>query len=59
VCQLWDIWDRLDRVVRVPTLGSLTLEQWIEEFEKLRKLNREVMGKPKSAKRRKFASQQT
>jgi hypothetical protein len=34
----------LDRTVRVPTLASLTLEQWVGEFEKLRSLNRELRG---------------
>jgi len=34
----------LDRTVKVPTLASLTLEQWVEEFEKLKRRNRELMG---------------
>jgi hypothetical protein len=29
----------LDTTVRVPTLSSLSLEQWIAEFERLKKLN--------------------
>jgi hypothetical protein len=29
--------------VNVPTVRSLPLEQWIEEFERLRKLNVEIM----------------
>jgi hypothetical protein len=32
--------DWLDRTVRVPTLHSLTLEQWVEEVRKLRETNR-------------------
>ena len=36
--------DWLDRVIRVSKLSSLTLDQWVSEVEKLRKLNREVMG---------------
>src|SRR5262245_6004941 len=31
--------DWLDRTVRVPTLHSLTLDQWIGEFQKLREEN--------------------
>jgi hypothetical protein len=31
--------DWLDSTVRVPTLGSLTLPQWMEEFERLEKVN--------------------
>ena len=33
----------LDRTVRVPKVSSLTLEQWIAEFERLRKLNAEIV----------------
>jgi hypothetical protein len=32
----------LDRAVRVPTLSSLTLEQWLAEYERLRKVNAEL-----------------
>ena len=35
--------DWLDRTVRVPTLHSLTLDQWIDEFQKLREHNRKLM----------------
>lgn len=48
--------DWLDRIVQVPTLSNLTLEQWVEEFEKLKKLNREILksatGKKRGAKNR-------
>jgi hypothetical protein len=38
----------LDRTVRVPKVSSLTLEQWLGEFERLRKLNGEIMkAKPR------------
>ena len=41
----------LDRTVRVPKVSSLTLPQWIEEFERLRKLNAEIVrGKPNQKK---------
>jgi hypothetical protein len=37
----------LDRTVKVPTLSSLTLEQWMEEFEKLKDLNKRLLtGQP-------------
>ena len=37
----------LDRTVKVPTLSSLTLEQWVEEFEKLKDLNKRLLtGQP-------------
>ena len=35
--------DWLDRTVRVPALHSLTLDQWMQEFEKLRETNRKLM----------------
>lgn len=33
----------LDKAVRVPKISSLTLHQWIGEFERLRKLNAEIL----------------
>jgi hypothetical protein len=42
--------DWFDRTVKVPTLGRLTLEQWVEEFNKLKKLNEEILRpRPKVA----------
>ena len=38
----------LDRTVRVPKVGSLRLDQWIGEFDRLRKLNAEIMKGRKS-----------
>jgi hypothetical protein len=35
--------DWLDRTVRVPTLRSRTLDQWMQEFQKLRETNRKLM----------------
>ena len=35
--------DWLDRTVRVPTLQSLTLEQWIEQFQSLREKNHDLL----------------
>jgi len=34
--------DWLDRTVQVPKVSRLTLDQWIEEFDKLKKLARNV-----------------
>jgi hypothetical protein len=36
--------DWLDRTVRVPTLQSLTLEQWIEQFRLLREKNKDLLA---------------
>jgi len=30
--------------VKVPTLSSLTLEQWVEEFMKVKSLTHELLG---------------
>jgi hypothetical protein len=38
-----DAADWLDRSVNVPTLSSLTLDQWVDEFEKLKELNKEIL----------------
>jgi 23S rRNA maturation mini-RNase III len=37
----------IDRTVQAATVGALTLEQWMNEFDRLKKLNAEIMkGKP-------------
>ncbi len=36
--------DWIDRTVRVPTVNSLTLDQWVEEFKKLKQKNRQIMA---------------
>jgi hypothetical protein len=33
----------LDRTVRVQTVNALTLEQWLAEHQRLKKLNQELM----------------
>jgi hypothetical protein len=33
----------LDKTVKVPKVSSLTLEHWVAEYEKLKKLNEEVL----------------
>ncbi len=38
----------LDRTVQTPTLNSLTLEQWLGEFHRLKDLNRRIEGAAKS-----------
>ena len=40
----------LDRTVKVRTLGSLTLEQGVEEFNRLKKLNAELGGEGSKSK---------
>ena len=46
--------DWLDRTVTVPKLSSLTVDQWVEEFRKLKKKNQEILrsGKRKAESRR-------
>jgi hypothetical protein len=39
--------DWLDRTVRVPKVSSLTLDQWVEEFEKLKNRNADIFGAAK------------
>jgi len=41
----------LDRTVNVPKVSSLTLEQWIGEFDRLKKLNREMLSSKAPAKK--------
>ena len=36
--------DWLDRTVNVAKVGSLTLEQWIDEFNRLKKVNDEMLA---------------
>lgn len=40
--------DWLDRTVPVPKVSGLALDQWIEEFEKLKKRNAEIFRAGKS-----------
>jgi hypothetical protein len=40
-----DATDWLDRTVQATTVNTLTLEQWIEEFKRLKKVNRKIMRK--------------
>ena len=43
--------DWLNTAVRVATLSSLTLDQWVEEFKKLKALNESLSGKPEGKRR--------
>jgi hypothetical protein len=36
--------DWIDRTVRVEKISALTLEQWVAEFLRLKKVNAELMG---------------
>ena len=37
----------LDRTVAVRTISSMTLKEWIAEFERLKALNQQIMGTAK------------
>jgi hypothetical protein len=41
--------DWLDRTVTVPKLSSLTVDQWVEEFRKLKTKNQEILRGGKRA----------
>ena len=38
--------DWLDRTVNTPSLSSLSLDQWIAEFDRLKSLNRDILRAP-------------
>jgi len=46
--------DWIDKTVSRPTLGSLTLEQWLQEFDRLEKVHRDLMKTvaPRASKRK-------
>lgn len=39
----------LDRTVKVPNVNGLSLEQWVEELEKLKKKHLEILGSEREA----------
>jgi hypothetical protein len=43
--------DWIDRTVPGTTVSSQTLEQWVAEFVRLKKVNAEMMRSPKAAKK--------
>lgn len=47
-----DAKDWLDRTVKVPTLSSLALDQWVGEFERLKKLNQSTVQKKSHSARK-------
>jgi hypothetical protein len=44
-----EVVDWLDRTVNVPTLNSLSLEQWVEEFRKLKEKNHAIVQSAKGS----------
>jgi len=42
----------LDRTVRVPKISSLTLAEWIAEFQRLKKWNAELFRSTKASRKR-------
>jgi hypothetical protein len=42
----------LDRTVAVPKISSHSRNEWIEEFRRLKRLNEQLMAKPRLAKSR-------
>jgi hypothetical protein len=47
--------DWLDRTVKLPILSSLTLDEWLREFERLKKLNEGMLRAPAKKKHAKPA----
>jgi hypothetical protein len=43
----------LDKTVKVPRVSSLTLEQWVTEFDRLKKLNEDILRGKVGAERAK------
>ena len=41
-----EVADWLDRTVNAPNLSSLSLDQWMAEFDRLKKLNKEILCPP-------------
>lgn len=41
--------DWLDRTVAERNIGGRTVKQWVQEFERLRDLNRQILGSTKRA----------
>lgn len=44
----------IDKTVATPTVGSRTVEQWLEEFDRLEKVNRDLlrMTGPRASKKK-------
>jgi hypothetical protein len=41
-----------DKTVNVPTVNSLSLDQWLTEFEWLKRVNAEIMGAGESKRKK-------
>jgi hypothetical protein len=49
----------LDKTVKVPNVSSLSLEQWVAEYERLKRLNEEILrGKVGSEPARRKAAKE-
>ena len=46
-----DAADWIDRTVRVEKISDLTLERWVAEYKRLKKVNAEMMRSPKASKK--------
>jgi hypothetical protein len=44
--QCFEAEDWLDRTVNAETVGSRTVQEWINEFHRLKKLNEQIMRQP-------------
>jgi hypothetical protein len=44
--------DWLDRTVKVPAINSLTLEEWVKEFGRLKELNARILRPAAKVKRK-------
>ena len=44
--------DWIDRTVRVTGVNALTLDQWVDEFKRLKKVNQKIMGASKATAKR-------
>jgi hypothetical protein len=44
----------IDKMVNTPTVGSRTVEQWLEEFDRLEKVNRDLLktSAPRASKKK-------
>jgi hypothetical protein len=45
--------DWIDKTVNAPTVGSRTIDQWLEEFDRLEKVNRDLLKTAADASKKK------
>jgi len=48
--------DWLDRTVKVATISSLTLDEWVKEFRRLKELNTRILRTPSKSKSKRRAA---